>query len=336
MVGSESRTIWPLLLLVLLHTGCSLFTTSPVPGYLPYVVADFDLDEALPDEIEEVEVAPLSTTNETYVALFVRSRNIQGSPDYLLLYDSSFNPRYSQSYGPSEDAPFNQSLVTSAIATVDGESEQLILGNIRFIPRTGNAQVTNGVTPAVSVFAGIQQGSSYYTVRQAAQTNSVVIEPYTSRFLLRESEIQQVQVSEDPSTLTGEVHGHVFRAEDDSSFVIVTAAQSDRRLLVISIPSSDLPNLDSPLATNYPTVTIRGTSPEYTFRIRQGIVTADTSKNLFRRYEPSSGTEIDSFVPGNPGQDFFDVFVPAFFADSGDYLLLDTAKRRLYEVAPWW
>ena len=321
---------------LVLLAGCSFFTTTPVPGYLPYLVADFDLDGTLPEEIETVEASPVTTDEEAYVALFARSASLQNSPDFLLLYDSSFNPRYSQAYGPNQGVPFNQPLVNSAIATAGDEGEQLIVGNIRFIPRTGNAEVTNGATPARSVFSGIQVDEAYYTVRVGDQSNTVIVEPYTTAFLLNEVNAREVSLAPDASALTGDVHGHTFRGEDGERQLVVTVGLTGHRLLVITIPAAQLPTLAQPLSDNYPSVTIRGNAPRYTYRIRQGIVTADTDRHLFRRFDPDSGTQIDRFAPGSDGEEFFDDTIPAFFMNSGNYLLLDTSRRRLYEVAPWW
>ena len=73
-----------------------------------------------------------------------------------------------------------------------------------------------------------------------------------------------------------------------------------------------------------------------TIKTRDGIIEYNDDDGRFLRYDGSTGAFLDSFSPLRNEDGFEDEIVPSFFSRGGNYLLLDSEREILYEVAPWW
>lgn len=309
--------------------GCDLLVATPTPPFLTYAETELNVDGKFPDPLRDVEAVPLTAGDTGYLALFGRAE-FRKDYDTLLLMNDRFQPVVEQT-----DEPNGIQLDRSGVVTATGA---ILVGNLLFDP--GENSVTNRASPERVIFAGAQVEDNFYTV-QAADSNSVAIQEFNSAFVQLQPEPRQVGLAAE-GNLGAAVHGHDYLSPEGTREVVLIAGV-EGTLFVVTVPASELPGLEGPLfsteapeSSSYPTVAIPGEFPEKVTKTRDGIITWNQRNEELRRYDAASGELLDSFVPGNDGEDFFERYEPRFFATGGNYLILDVEGRKLFGVAPWW
>lgn len=327
------RLLLLLFLLLFLATilgGCEFMTRTPAPPYMTYVINELSVEGRLPDPLLHVEMIPLATAEQTYVALIGRSE-LRADQDRLLLIDDGFNLRVERS------DEFPARLNRSGLVTTE---DRILLGNLLYDPVANT--VTNTAAPEGENFAGAQVGSNYYTFGYGDE-NSVYLEEYHSSFIPTGGG-GQVQLSAD-TIPEGEVRGHSYMDGDGnrSVILIVSGTYDGGPLYVIDIPNSALPgltgplfSLDNPGTSAFETVVVSKGRSAQVVKTREGIIVLDDNDGVLNRYDGDTGARRDSFEPMGRNEGFSEELVFAFFIRGGNYLILDRERELLYEVAPWW
>lgn len=336
MVGKR-RPLAPLTILLVAAAmtavaGCDFVTTTPAEPYLTYVVRELDVSGRIPNPLRHVDVLPVSTSSTSYVAFIGRAR-VRADNDRLLLVDEGFNVRVQR----SDEFPVR--LNRSALATA---SDQLLIGNLLYDPATNT--VSNTAAPENDSDAGVQIGSFYYTLFPDG-SDFISIEQFDLSFISQGN--VQVPLSLE-QTLQGSVAAHDYVDVNGNRFVVIIASGSWEigPRYVITLPAAALetiyldPTPGPIFSINDPTfeygrVVLPGWRVENTIKTRDGIIEYDNDDGRFARFDASSGAFLDSFSPTRDDGDDEDLY-PAFFTRGGNYLLLDSERELLYEVAPWW
>jgi len=297
---------------------------------MTYVRSELSVAGRVPGPLLHVEVIPLATSEQTYVALIGRA-GLRADQDRLLLLDDRFNLRLQRS------DEFPARLNRSGLVTAE---ERVLVGNLLYDPGTNS--VTNTAAPEGESFAGTQVGNNYYTLGYGDQ-NSVFLEEYNGSFIPTGGG-RQIQLSAD-TIPEGDVYGHTYRdADGNRSIVLFVSGNHDTGpLYVIDIPDSALPGLTGPLFSvatpensAFETVVISEPRTAHTVKTRDGIVVLNDDDGTLDRYNSRTGAHLDSFAPIGGDDGFGDTLVFAFFIRGNSYLILDREQELLYEVTPWW
>lgn len=311
-------------------SSCEFVTTTPVEPYLTYAVAEIDLDGRLPDKVDQVEVRTLALGDESYAAFFVRADR-RADNDELIVVDNAFRLRVER----DDQFPIRLTLGGSV-----SEAGELLFGNLLFDPAAQS--ITNSAAPENEYFVGEQIGANYYTLNEGNLTNAIGWEEFTNAFIPQGNANVQLSaggILDDEARL----FAHNYVASDGSRSIVIISGNEALGRFVTTVPMADLPTLTGPLfneanltASAYPTVLIAGGTPRRTFKTREGIFTWEDDGTL-ERYDADTGDRLDSFQLGRFAEGgLSNTLIPAFFVTGERYLLLDTERRKLYEVAPWW
>jgi hypothetical protein len=319
-----------MLLTAALLGGCEFVTSTSVPPYMTYVVSELDVSGKIPDAVRNVDVISLSTSTTGYAAFIARA-SLRADNDRLLLVDDGFNLRVQRS------DEFPARLNRSGIVT---ESDQLLIGNLLYDPAANT--VSNTAAPENDIDTGVQILTEYYTASGGGD-DTLTIEGYDASFIALAGSPVSFTISQE-GTLQGEVRAQDYVDADGNRFIVlIVSGTYDGPLYVTTFPAADLVTLyatPQPLfsvadpTAGYGRVVIPGSRPRDTMRTREGIIRYDEDDDRLLRYDGSTGALLDSF--SLMGDDDDEDLRVAFFARGGNYLLLDTERQILYEVAPWW
>ena len=319
-----------LLLLLFFFGSCEFVTRTPVPPYLTYVINELSVEGRIPDPLLHVEVIPVATSDQSFVALIGRAE-LRADFDRLLLVDDGFNLRVQR----SDEFPVR--LNRSGLVTAE---DRILLGNLLYDPAANT--VTNTAAPEGENFAGTQVGSNFYTFGYGDE-NAIYLEEYNSSFIPTGGG-RQVQLSAD-TIPQGFVHGHAYiDGEGNRSIVLfVSVSQDGGPLYVIDIPDSAVPGLSGPLfsvdnpeTSAFDTVVLATGRPNHVTKTREGIIVLDDDNGEIERYSNETGGRLDTFRPKGDDDGFGDELIVAFFLRGNSYLILDRERELLYEVSPWW
>lgn len=329
---SRLRSIALVCGLVLLLSGCGVFTMQPFPGFLPYVEKEIDLRDTLPSERRDwVSGVVTATNNGDSLAAFMVRPNGPGD-DVLVVVDAALNRRLVA-------VESTLSYFGQIFTRWDGSLQS---GNLAYDPAADSSFI--GVEAVNSGDSLVTDGSDYFTL--GTNGTSLVVEQYDSVFAgpagndnpTLFSDGRNVERLRSETQLDGAgvaIAETVIHDETGSVFVWVCPV-ADIATLALPAPLFNVDGTSgdiTPSDSDHILVELSGDIRSEFIRYTPDGILVSGDGDAFIRYDLANGEELDRLDLNDFDGDRYLVD----FDPSGDhYYVLDLYNRTLYKVRTWW